>query len=223
MIVTTMQDLIKHNSTDLKKIGVVIEVPDIPFPTFPKDESLEKYGAKHFEQKCAEQTNSQFFWITGLFRENYDLIYPYLLKGGKKIKPKEAKSASIYNYDIIARSIDAQSGKYSQAREILSGAIREWLYEPIVERIIDHKVLPEKPVVKQGNIENIESLGGYGPFLYYTAMKNKQGKPFFPETMGGGIGVERTVFTILEGEKIKKIDDITCFGKNPDSHPIFLF
>jgi len=35
--------------------------------------------------------------------------------------------------------------------------------------------------------------------------------------------VERTLYAILRGEKISKIDDITFFGKNPDSHPIYLY
>ncbi|MEJ2664891.1 MAG: hypothetical protein P8107_12775, partial [Spirochaetia bacterium] len=109
------------------------------------------------------------------------------------------------------------------AREILSGAIREWLFEPIVERILDNRVLGVRPVIKDGNIENIESLGGYGPFLYFTSLKDEDGSPLFPETMGGGIGVERTLFALLRGEKVAKVDDITFFGKNPDSHPLYLF
>ena len=95
--------------------------------------------------------------------------------------------------------------------------------EPIIERIIDNKVLNVKPVINNGNIENINELGGYGPFLYFSAMKDNTGKPIFPDTMGGGIGIERTLYTILKGPKIKKIDDVTFFGKNPDSHPLYLF
>jgi aspartyl/asparaginyl-tRNA synthetase len=41
--------------------------------------------------------------------------------------------------------------------------------------------------------------------------------------MGGGIGIERFLYAILRGGGIDKIDDVTCFGKNPDSYPIFLF
>jgi hypothetical protein len=54
-------------------------------------------------------------------------------------------------------------------------------------------------------------------------MKDADGKPIFPDTMGGGIGVERTLYSLLRGEKIKKIDDVTYFGKNPDSHPLYLY
>ncbi len=223
MIVAATQALTTQCADNLKSLGVAVEVPKIPFPSFPKDKSIEKYGAKEFEEQCGGETASQFFWITGLFRENYDLVYPYLLPGGNKIDTSKIDSASIYNFDIIAKSIDAQTGKQSPAREILSGAIREWLFAPIVQRILDNRVLSVRPLIKDGNIENIESLGGYGPFLYFTSMKNGDGSPLFPETMGGGIGIERTLFALLRGEKVTKVDDITFFGKNPDSHPLYLF
>jgi hypothetical protein len=29
--------------------------------------------------------------------------------------------------------------------------------------------------------------------------------------------------TSAKGARIEKIDDVTCFGKNPDTYPIFLF
>jgi aspartyl/asparaginyl-tRNA synthetase len=223
MIVAACEEVNKKNADDLRKFGVVLEVPRTPFPAFRKDQSVTKYGARGFEEKIGAETGSQFFWITGLLRENYDLVYPYLLPRGKKIDPGKASSAEIYNYDILAKSIDMKTGKHSIAKEILSGAIREWLFEPIIERIIDNKVLPSRPLIKNGNIENINELGGYGPFLLFASMKNANGTPLFPDTMGGGIGVERTIYTLLESEKIKKIDDITFFGKNPDSHPLFLF
>jgi asparagine synthetase A len=53
-------------------------------------------------------------------------------------------------------------------------------------------------------------------------MTDAKGARLFPETMGGGVGVERMLYTILKGEKIKKVDDVTFFGKNPDSHPLYL-
>jgi len=223
MLVFATEEINKNNKEDLKKLGVIIEVPNMPFPAYQKDKAILKYGAKKLEEKLGEETKSQFFWITGLQRENYDLIYPYLLPGNKKINPLKIESSNIFNYDIVAKGIDAKTGKYNQALEILSGGIREWLYDAIVERIIDNKVLPEKPVINNGNIENINALGGYGPFLYYASMKDKNGKQLFPETMGGGIGVERTLYTLLKSDKINKIDDVTFFGKNPDSHPIYLF
>ncbi len=105
----------------------------------------------------------------------------------------------------------------------MSGAVREWLYEPIIERLMDNRVLIERPVFKDGNILNIEVLGSYGPFLTAVAMKDAKGKPLFPETMGGGVGIERFLYAILRSGGIDKIDDVTCFGKNPDSYPIFLF
>ncbi|MBN2160006.1 MAG: hypothetical protein JW807_11475 [Spirochaetes bacterium] len=223
MIVAACEEVNRKNADSLKYFGIVLEVPKTPFPAFPKDDCVKKYGPRGYEEKTGEETKSQFFWIRGLLRENYDLVYPYLLPHEKKIDIRNIPSASVFNYDILAKSIDAKTGKHSAAKEILSGAIREWLFEPIIERIIDNKVLPVRPVIRNGNIENIDELGGYGPFLYFASMKGKDGKPLFPDTMGGGIGIERTLYSILRGDRIKKIDDVTFFGKNPDSHPLYLF
>ncbi len=41
--------------------------------------------------------------------------------------------------------------------------------------------------------------------------------------MGGGIGIERALYALLRGPKIAKVDDVCFFGKNPDSHPLYLF
>ncbi|MBN2040604.1 MAG: hypothetical protein JW864_11200 [Spirochaetes bacterium] len=223
MIVFACEEINKNNSQNLKDLSIVLSVPETPFPSFHKDDCVKKYGAKNFEEKAGEATDAQFFWITGLLRENYDLIYPYLYPDGTRIDFSNVNSTNVFNYDILAKSIDLKTGKHSQAREILSGAIREWLYEPIVERIIDNKILPSRPVLKNGNIENIDELGGYGPFLQFVAMKHENGNPLFPDTFGGGIGIERTLYTLLKGEKIQKIDDVTFFGKNPDSHPLYLY
>lgn len=223
MIIRAIEAVNKKNQEHIKTLGVVIEVPSRGFPSYNKEEAVKKYGARHFEEKLGEETKSQFFWITGLIRENYDLIYPYLNADGSRVELDKAKSANIFNYDIVAKSIDAGTGKHSPAREILSGAIREWLYEPIIRRILDNKVLPREPVFKNGNIVNINELGGYGPFLQFANMKDKAGNALFPDTMGGGVGIERTLFTLLKGEKIKKIEDVTYFGKNPDSHPLYLY
>ncbi len=39
----------------------------------------------------------------------------------------------------------------------------------------------------------------------------------------GGIGIKRSLFALLKGEKIEKADDVTFFGKNPDSHPVYVY
>jgi hypothetical protein len=113
--------------------------------------------------------------------------------------------------------------KQSEARELLSGAIREWLYEPIVQRLLDNKIIPVRPIITHGNVENIQQLDGYGPFLLAVSMKNSAGRSTFPDTYGGGIGIERTLYTLCRGPRVEKIDDVTFFGKNPDSHQIYLF
>ena len=223
MIIYAMEEIVSKNDEDLKTLGVVIDVPKQPFPRFRYDEGVKKYGKAELDIRLGDNTTGQFFWITGIPRENYDLIYPYLLPDNSKYSPSDVTSDMVYNYDVCARSIIRDTGKFTPAVEILSGAIREWLYEPIIERLIDSGVIKVRPVFENGNITNIEELDGYGPFLAAVAMKDSNGKPFFPDTMGGGIGVERSLYALLRGPEIEKIDDLTFFGKNPDSYPIFLF
>jgi aspartyl/asparaginyl-tRNA synthetase len=223
LIIYATSAIADKNEEDLKALGVAIEVPKSPFPRFRKDEAEAKYGASEFESKLGQDADSQFFWVTGLMRENYDLIYPYLNPDGSKKPIADFTSDMIYNYDICAQSIQRDTGKYGNVYEVLSGAIREWLYEPIIERLIDNRVIPVKPELVDGELENIEELGGYGPFLMAIAQKNENGKTVFPDTFGGGIGIERTLFALTKGKCVKKVDDVTFFGKNPDSHPIFLY
>ena len=88
---------------------------------------------------------------------------------------------------------------------------------------MDNKVIPVKPDFVKGKLVNIDELGGYGPFLMAIAQKDGDGKSVFPDTFGGGVGIERTLFALTKGECVEKVDDVTFFGKNPDSHPIFLY
>ena len=222
LIIYSMEKVVEKNEEELKGLGVVIEIPKQPFPSFAYDESKKRYGPKDYEVEVGRETSSQFFWITGIPRENYDLIYPYLKPEGK-VELAGVTSDMVYNYDIYAKSIIRDTGEQTDTRELLSGAIREWLFEPIVERLLDNKVIPVKPIITEGNIENINQLEGYGPFLLVASMKDETGKPIFPDTYGGGIGIERTLYTLLKGPKVEKIDDVTFFGKNPDSHQIYLF
>ena len=221
LIIHSMTKMVEKNEDDLKTLGVVIEVPEQPFPRFRCDEGKKRYG-RGFEVKLGQEIKEPFFWITGLLRENYDLVYPYLRPEGKTTL-SEVTSEMIYNYDICAKSIVRDTGKQTPALEILSGAVREWIYEAIVERLLDNGIIPVRPVIYEGNIKNIDELGGYGPFLMMASKKDRQGRSTFPETFGGGIGVERTLYALCRGPKLDKIDDITCFGKNPDSHQLFLF
>jgi len=221
LIVYSMTQLVEKNEEELKTLGVAVEVPEQPFPRFRCDAYKNKYGPG-YEVKLGEETKEPFFWITGLLRENYDLVYPYLAPEGK-IPLNRVTSDMIYNYAICAKSIIRDTGKQTPALEILSGAVREWLHEPIVERLLDNGIIPARPVIYEGNIKNIDELGGYAPFLMMTARKDAKGRRTFPDTLGGGIGVERTLYAICRGPRLDKIDDITCFGKNPDSHQLYLF
>jgi len=223
LIIAATKAIAEKNEDDLKHLGVAIEVPTQPFPRFKLDELLKKYGKAEAEAKAGEETSSQFFWVVGLMRENYDLIYPYILPDGSKTPMASFTSDMIYNYDICAKTLVRETGKFSPALEILSGAIREWLYEPIIERLLDNKIILEPPIFENGMLTNMKELGGYGPFLTAVHMKDDRGGSLFPDTFGGGIGVERTLYAVLRGKEIEKIDDLTCFGKNPDSYPLFLF
>jgi hypothetical protein len=223
LIIHTMKAVAGKNEDNLKALGVAVEVPESPFPRFRKDQAVAEYGKSAFEAELGKAAGSQFFWVTGLMRENYDLIYPYLKADGSRIPLTAVTSDMIYNYDICAQSIQRDSGEYGNVYEVLSGAVREWLYEPIIERLIDNRVLSVRPKLIDGGIENIEELGGYGPFLMAVAQKDGNGEPVFPETFGGGIGIERSLFALIKGKYVKKVDDVTFFGKNPDSHPIFLY
>jgi len=222
MLIHSMAKIAEKNREELKELGVAIEIPKQPFPTFVYDQLRKKYSLKEYEVGVGKETSSQLFWITGIPRENYDLIYPYLKPDGK-IPLGEVTSDMVYNYDICAKSIIRDTGEQTEARELLSGGIREWLFEPIVERLLDNKVIPVKPIIVEGNIENINQLDGYGPFLLVASMKDDTGKSTFPDTYGGGIGIERTLYALCRGPKVDKIDDVTFFGKNPDSHQIYLF
>jgi aspartyl/asparaginyl-tRNA synthetase len=221
LIIHATTRMLEKNEDDLKRLGVALEIPRQPFPRFACDAAKKKFG-RGFEVKLGENIKETFFWITGLLRENYDLVYPYLRPEGK-ISLSEVNSGMIYNYDLCAKSIVRGTGKQTPALEILSGAVREWIYEAIVERLLDNGIIPVRPVIFEGNIKNIDELGGYGPFLLMAARKDAQGRPTFPDTCGGGVGVERTLYAVCRGPELDKIDDLTFFGKNPDSHQIYLF
>jgi len=221
LIIYSMTKIVEKNEDDLRTLGIAIEVPKQPFPRFKCDEGKKRYGWR-YEEKLGEEINEPFFWINGMLRENYDLVYPYLRPEGKATL-SEMTSDMIYNYDICAKSIIRDTGKQTPALEILSGGVREWIYEAIVERLLDNGIIPERPVIFEGNIKNLDELGGYGPFLMMAAKKDERGRPTFPETLGGGIGVERTLYAICRGPLLDKVDDITCFGKNPDSHHLYMF
>ncbi len=223
MIVACTSAVATKNADSLNALGIALEVPCRPFPRYRRDEAMEQLKTTALEKPLGKRTQSQFFWIVGLMRENYDLIYPYLKADGSKVPLSDFSSGMIYNYDLCAQSLQRHSGSYGPAFEVLSGGIREWLYEPIVERLIDNKILAVRPSIHNGDIENIDELGGYGPFLLAVYQKDEEGKPLFPETFGGGIGVERSLFALLCGENIQSVDQVTFFGKNPDSFPLYLY
>jgi aspartyl/asparaginyl-tRNA synthetase len=215
--------VLETNEENLEALGLALEEPKPPFPRFRKDEAVKRLSTRSIEQPLGRTVKGQFFWITGLLRENYDLIYPYLKADGGKVPLSEFDSKQIYNYDLCAQSLRRKDNSYGPAYEVLSGGLREWLFETIVERLIDNKIIDVRPQIHGDNIENIDELGGYGPFLLAASQTDGQGRSLFPETFGGGLGVERCLFALCLGEKIRQVDQITLFGKNPDSYPLYLF
>jgi len=110
------------------------------------------------------------------------------------------------------------------AYEVLSGGLREWVYDAIVARLLDNGILREAPRFdEKGNLLNMAALEGYGPFIAVAHMRTEQGQGLFPQVFGGGLGIERTLFALLHGPRLKDIDEVTCFGKNPDKSLPFLF
>ena len=101
--------------------------------------------------------------------------------------------------------------------------LREWLPEAIVGRLLDNGIIPEAPRFEDGELVNVEALGGYAPFLAVACHRDEAGRPTFPATFGAGIGVERLLWALLRGPHVRTIDDVTFFGKNPDSADLFLF
>jgi hypothetical protein len=215
--------ILERDSGELACLGVSLEVPRKPFPRFQKDEALRRHGAeKGLEAALGREAGSPFFWILGLFRENYDLVYPYF-PGDARHKDRVA-SSRIFNYDLCAASASLDGGPLGPAFEVLSGGLREWLFPVIVTRLIDNGVLSEAPRFSPaGDIENMEALGGYGPFLAAARLRDAEGLSLFPETAGGGLGIERFLFAILGGAAVRRIEDVTLFGKNPDSADLYLF
>jgi len=206
----------------LKALGVRIDLPEKAFPVFYQTEAEASLGRADLEAKMGEATDAQCFFVVGLMRENYDLIYPYLRRDGSRRPIQEFTSREIFNYDLCVKGRQLD-GTFSAAKEVLSGGLREWLPEAIVARLLDNRVIPEAPILKDGEIQNLEALGGYGPFLTVALSRDAQGHSTFPETYGGGIGIERLLWTLLRGPFIRNIDDVTFFGKNPDSTELFLF
>ncbi|HWR13119.1 MAG TPA: hypothetical protein VN445_14945 [Rectinemataceae bacterium] len=204
----------------LASLGVALEVPQKPFPRFYKDESGAEEG---MEARLGATAGTQFFWVLGLLRENYDLVYPFLKRDGSFSPLSSITSRQVFNYDLCAAA-KYLDGSLGEAFELLSGGLREWFYPAIIARLLQNGILSEAPRFDdRGDIENMEELEGYGPFLSAVAARTPEGGSFFPQTFGGGIGIERTLYTLLQGPKIHSIDEVTFFGKNPDQPGPFLF
>ncbi len=222
LIIYSTKRILALAAESLGALGVKLTVPSKPFPRFYSDE-VEMQGDCSLEEQFGQKAKTQFFWVLGLLRENYDLVYPYLSRDGRRPSKKDISPRQVFNYDLCAAPL-YRDGSLGHAYEILSGGLREWVYEAIVARLLDNAVLREPPRFdRYGNLENMAALDGYGPFLSIAHMRDSQDQGFFPQVCGGGLGIERTLFALLQGQFIKDIDEITCFGKNPDKILPFLF
>jgi len=222
LIVHSVKKILALAEDSLRELGVTLAVPQKPFPRFYKDQE-EDHESPTLEARLGRKANVQFFWVLGLLRENYDLVYPYLERDGKRPPRGAISSRQVYNYDLCAAPL-YPDGTLGNAYEVLSGGLREWVYEAIVERLLDNAILKEKPQFDEnGNLLNLAALEGYGPFLAVAHMRDAHGHGLFPQVFGGGLGIERTLFALLHGSKIEEIDQLTCFGKNPDKMLPFLF
>jgi asparaginyl-tRNA synthetase len=223
LIVFAMTRVQGRCGSELAALGVRIDVPSKPFPRFDSDEAVAKYGKANLERAIGAATGHRFFWILGLLRENYDLVYPYYRADGSVRDRSDIKSKEVFNYDLAMGSTLAD-GKPGDAYEVLSGGLREWIYEAISGRLVANGVLPALPRFSaEGELENMAELEGYGPFLTAARLSDAAGEPLFPETAGGGLGIERSLFALLNGPAIRRIEELTFFGKNPDSAPVYLF
>lgn len=222
LIIHSVKKVLALAADDLSALGVTLAVPQKPFPRFYKDEE-EDHDSPQLEEKLGKRAGVQFFWVLGLLRENYDLVYPYLRRDGSRPDKKSIESRRVFNYDLCAAPL-YPDGSLGKAYEVLSGGLREWVYEAIVARLLDNGILRAAPRFDaEGNLINIGELEGYGPFLAVAHMRDAAGRGLFPQVFGGGLGIERTLFALLHGPKIEDIDQLTCFGKNPDKVLPFLF
>lgn len=220
LIIFTVRKIKTSCPECLASLGVTLDVPVKPFPRFYKDESGSEDG---MEKRLGVKAKTQFFWVLGLLRENYDLVYPFMERDFS-IPPKSSiTSRQVFNYDLCAAA-KYLDGSYGDGFEVLSGGLREWFFPAIIARLLDNGVLSQAPQFDEhGNLANIEALEGYGPFLAAAAARKPNGEQLFPQTFGGGIGIERALFALLQGPKIHTIEEITYFGKNPDNPGPFLF
>lgn len=206
----------------LTALGVVLEELPEELPVYYLDDALTRYPRAEVESFLGEESPAQAFFVVGLLRENYDLVYPYLRADGSRRALVSVPSREIFNYDIVVRGRTAD-GRTMPAVEVLSGGLREWIPQAIVARLLDQRIIPEPPRFVDGHLENADQLGGYGPFLTLVCAAEAGLLPPFPATYGAGVGIERLLWALLRGEHVKTIEDVTFFGKNPDSRRLFLF
>ncbi len=206
----------------LAALGVVLDPLPETLPVFFWDEGVKNFGRERVEQALGEETDSPALFVVGLLRENYDLIYPYLYPDGTRRPLAHVPSTDIFNYDLLVKA-KTRDGRVFPAVEVLSGGLREWIPQAIVARLLDQGIIPEAPRFVDGRLLNAEKLGGYGPFLALVHAAQRGVLPPYPATFGAGIGIERLLWAMLRGDAVKTIEDVTFFGKNPDSRRLFLF
>jgi len=124
LIIYGVKKILVLAAESLGALGVKLTVPSKPFPRFYSDE-IDMQGdcslEGSLEERLGHKAKTQFFWVLGLLRENYDLVYPYLSRDGRRPEKKDISPRQVFNYDLCAAPL-YRDESLGAAYEILSVA-----------------------------------------------------------------------------------------------------
>ncbi len=110
LITESIRYVKKNLSSDLKILGRVLRVPEVPFKVYRRSELEEKYG-RSWSHEVAKQIQDPI-WVTDIPREFYDY--------------EDSETGEWRNYDLI---LPEGFG------EVISGAEREYEHEKLVKKM----------------------------------------------------------------------------------------
>ncbi len=148
----------------------------------------------------------QFFWVLGLCVRNFDLVYPICPRREKAAKASTLRGR--FSLDLCARRC-IQAAVVGAVRSALGG-LREGCMRRLSLVCWTTYSAGRAEFVTMGIFE-YATLMGTGPSFCFPYVRRK-GRRVFPETFGGGLGIERTLFALC-WTSVKDIDELTCFGK----------
>ena len=88
------------------------------------EDGLRRHPQQEVEGGLGRETDAAFFFVRGLLRENYDLVYPYLRRDGARPPKSRIPSRDVYNFDLLVKSRVQATGRASPAMEVFSGGMR---------------------------------------------------------------------------------------------------